>query len=79
MEICTMSMTGEITLTPYESTTFDALAESLVDTPHEEASLAVDGLTSVMLRVQAEATDQTEQIEAGISDVNASMTAFQSN
>ena len=74
-----MSMTGEMTLSTYEDAAFAELVEGF-DRPFVQAStLATSGLTSVMERARSTAEDLISQRAAGITDVNAKMTAFQSS
>lgn len=79
-----MSMIGEevTPLSTTESMAFAGLTEAYDTEPTgicDEAAVAGGGLTSVMERARAAAEGQKAQTEAGISDLNASATAFQSS
>lgn len=77
-----MSMIGEevTPLSTTESMAFAGLTEAYELTEIcDEAAVAGGGLTSVMERARDAADMQKAQTEAGISDLNASATAFQSS
>lgn len=68
-----MSMSGEAMLSITEEITFAELAQDF-----DPDVLSVDGLTSVLARVQQEAVAQEEQIVAGLP-VSTDATMFQSS
>ncbi len=64
-----------------EQVAFDGLVEAydLADEiTVDEGILVTGGMTSVMRRAQAAANEQIFLTDAGVSDVNADMSAFQS-